>query len=182
MAIIFQSEATLVQSLISVLEREQKTLVSADIESIEMLMDEKAQILQKISSASQARYQQLKVQGFEASEAGMASFIQSIIPNAEFNTTLNSSANSEAAQYETAKYETATHWMDFQKSLTQAKELNRVNGVLISRHFNRNREMLSDLQGNQQNKQSTSMIYGANGQQSGGQQLGSNYSGGSLIV
>ncbi len=167
MAIIFQAEATLVQSLIFVLEREQKTLISDDIESIEILMDEKAQILQKISSASQARYQQLQVQGYEASETGMASFIQATTPNTALNTTPNTSANDE----------TANNWMDFQKSLAQAKELNRVNGVLINRHFNRNREMLNDLQGNQHNNQSTSMIYGANGQQSS-----ASYSGGSLIV
>lgn len=137
MTITFQPESKLMQALIGLLEREQKILVSNDISAIEMLMDEKAPLLQKINAASQMRYRELKAKGFVPNEAGMETFIQ-----AENNA------------------QTKSAWIVFQRSLGLAKELNRVNGVLISRHFTRNRETLHDLQGSH----SARMIYGANGQ------------------
>lgn len=154
MAITFKPEATLVSSLISVLEREQKTLVSDDVESIEILIDEKTKILQQISFASQERYKQLQAHGYAANEDGMLTLLKTAISDAMNNS-----------------------WMDFQKSLAQAKELNRVNGVLINRHFNRNREMFNHLQGSHQGGHSASLIYGANGQQSAARYYGS-----SLII
>ena len=154
MAITFKPEATLVSSLISVLEREQKTLVSDDVESIENLMDEKSQILQQIGIASQERYKKLQAHGYEANENGMVALIKATMDGAMSN-----------------------DWMAFQKSLAQAKELNRVNGLLINRHFNRNREMFNDLQGSRQGGHSASLIYGANGQQSAARYYGS-----SLII
>ena len=137
MTITFQPESKLMQTLIAVLEREQKILVSNDITAIEMLMDEKSQLLQKINAATQVRYRALKAEGFISSEVGMETFIQS-----------------------ENKPQDKNAWINFQRSLGLAKELNRVNGVLISRHFTRNRETLHELQGSQ----SARMIYGANGQ------------------
>ncbi|MBC7787637.1 MAG: flagellar protein FlgN [Methylophilaceae bacterium] len=150
MTITFQPESKLMQALIEVLEHEQKILVSNDIIAIEMLMDEKTQLLQKINAASQARYRALQAKGYAPSEVGMEAFIQSDNNLQDKNT-----------------------WINFQRLLTLAKELNRVNGVLINRHFNRNRETLNDLQGNH----SARMIYGANGQHAV-----TGYSGSSLIV
>lgn len=150
MTITFVPESGLIQALIEVLEREQKSLVINDITTIEMLMDEKAQLLQKINAASQVRYRALQVKGYVPSEEGMEAFIQA-------------DNNSQDKKI----------WINFQRSLSLAKELNRVNGVLISRHFNRNRETLHDLQGSH----STRMIYGANGQHAV-----TGYSGSSLIV
>ena len=150
MKITFQTEFKLVQTLVNLLEREQKTLVNHDIADIEILMDEKAQVLQKINAASQLRYRALQAESFSPDEAGMNTFIR-VSVDEEMNAA----------------------WLNFQRELTVAKELNRVNGVLISRHFNRNRDRLNDLQGNH----SSSTIYGANGQHAT-----SNFSSNSLAV
>ncbi|MCX7188780.1 MAG: flagellar protein FlgN, partial [Methylotenera sp.] len=51
-------------------------------------------------------------------------------------------------------------WLNFQKTLSQAKEMNRLNGVLINKHFNRNQQLLNHLQGNS----NAGDVYGKNGQ------------------
>jgi flagellar biosynthesis protein FlgN len=54
-------------------------------------------------------------------------------------------------------------WTDFQKQLIQAKELNRLNGILINKQFQRNQERLNALQGQADSTQ----VYGKNGQAQG---------------
>ena len=51
-------------------------------------------------------------------------------------------------------------WDQFQKTLTTTKETNRLNGILINKHFSRNQQMLSQLQG----KPEAGSMYGKNGQ------------------
>ncbi len=133
----FNQDARLVSQLLEVLSREQSSLVVADVDAIEALMEEKAVLLQNISSTAKSRYEVLAVKGFLASELGMVEWLK---------------------QY--ANDATNESWADFQKTLSQAKEMNRLNGMLISRHFNRNQQLLNHLQGNSSNVDS----YGKNGQ------------------
>lgn len=135
--ITFEQDAKLLINLLEVLTREQSSLVLADIDAIEAIMEEKSVLLQTISQVANTRYAALAAGGFDASEAGMTNWI-------------NSQAKPLLAQ----------SWDLFQKSISQAKEMNRLNGMLINKHFNRNQQLLNQLQGGSEN----GGVYGKNGQ------------------
>lgn len=135
--ISFEKDAQLVSNLLETLSREQTSLVMADIDSIEALIEEKSVLLQSINVTAKSRYAALAANGFEPSEVGMLAWLK--------------------RQEKPAFNE---RWESFQKVLNQAKEMNRLNGILINKHFNRNQQLLSHLQGNS----SASDVYGKNGQ------------------
>ena len=141
-AISFEADATLVVELIQDLQNEQTALVSADLDIIEQMVDRRVELLQALGEAANKRYSALAAAGFEASENGMSKWLE-----------LRSSPLLDDA------------WIDFQKKLAQAKELNRLNGVLINKHFQRNQEKLDVLQGKSANN---TQLYGKNGQAHGG--------------
>ncbi|OYZ08967.1 MAG: flagellar biosynthesis protein FlgN, partial [Methylophilales bacterium 16-45-7] len=89
------------------------------------------------SLAAKNRYDALAMQGYEANEKGMANWLK-----VQAKPILNRA------------------WDNFQKALVQAKEMNRLNGVLINKHVNRNQQMLSHLQG----ESVRTDTYGKNGQ------------------
>lgn len=136
-AVTFTQDALLVAELIALLEREQTHLVKADVDAIEAILEEKSLLLQRLNLAAKARYQLLQTLGFSANEAGMSAWVE-----------------------KQAKKDITTAWVNLQKSLAQAKELNRLNGTLISKHFNRNQELLNHLQGNND----ANSVYGPDGQ------------------
>lgn len=130
-------DAKLLDSLLSLLTREQAHLVKADIDAIEAIIEEKSLLLQQINLAARSRYEALKANGFDASEAGMDAWVQ-----------------------RQNKQNISTSWAKFQSGLARAKELNRLNGTLITKHFNRNQELLNHLQG----KSADDSVYGRDGQ------------------
>ncbi len=135
--ISFEQDARLVSQLLEVLTREQSSLVMADVDAIEALMVEKSELLQSISITAKGRYDALATKGLMPSEVGMVEWLK-VYANAAINES----------------------WVNFQKTLSQAKEMNRLNGMLISKHFNRNQQLLNHLQGSA----STADGYGKNGQ------------------
>jgi flagella synthesis protein FlgN len=136
-AITFEQDAKLVSNLLEVLTREQSSLVMADIDAIEAVMDEKSVLLQTISATANKRYVALATNGFESNESGMITWLK-----------------------RQAKPALSESWISFQKSIIEAKEMNRLNGLLINKHFNRNQQLLNHLQGNNGN----GSVYGKNGQ------------------
>jgi flagella synthesis protein FlgN len=136
---LFQQDVKLVNELMFLLSREQVSLVEADIDEVETLLDEKSVLLQRISASAQLRYQALSKAGYSANENGMKSWVDT---------------HADTKQ--------SLLWQDFQNTLEQAKELNRVNGQLINKHFNRNQQFLNQLQG----KSINNSMYGPNGQAS----------------
>lgn len=136
-AITFEQDAKLVSNLLEVLTREQLSLVMADIDAIEAVMDEKSVLLQTISVTANKRYAALATNGFESNESGMITWLK-----------------------RQAKPGLSESWISFQKSIIEAKEMNRLNGLLINKHFNRNQQLLNHLQGNNGN----GSVYGKNGQ------------------
>lgn len=149
-AISFEADATLVAELIHDLQNEQTALVSADLDTIEQMVDKRVELLQALGEAANKRYSALAAAGFEANENGMSKWLElrsnSVLDNA---------------------------WIDFQKKLAQAKELNRLNGVLINKHFQRNQEKLDALQGKAAN---STQLYGKNGQAHGGNNARASFS------
>lgn len=135
--ISFDEDSQLVQQLLAMLVREQSSLVMIDIDAIEAILEEKAVLLQRMNAVATSRYQALAKNGFAASEAGMLSWLAQL-----------------------AKPSMNTLWDSFQKALSQAKETNRLNGMLINKHFNRNQQLLNHLQGSV----ASGSVYGRDGQ------------------
>lgn len=137
LSISFEQDASLVKALLEELLLEQSALVRGDIELVESIIDRKFTLLQQLSSVAKNRYEVLANNGFEANESGMVAWIR-----------LQADAGIQKA------------WDCFQVELAHTKETNRLNGVLINKHFNRNQQLLSHLQG----KQDSTGVYGKNGQ------------------
>ncbi len=147
--IVFEQDIQLVNQLLRDLQYEQEALVVADIDAIEKLIDQRLVLLQQLSVAAKNRYDALSAQGYEANEKGMSRWLDV-----------------------QAKPALDIAWVSFQKSLVQAKEMNRLNGILINKHFNRNQQVLSHLQGDT----SKAAMYGKNGQAKSQQYLRSSLS------
>src|SRR5690606_19805591 len=118
-------------------EQEQSYLINADIEQIQTLLEEKSALLQSLNLSSQERYQWLSSAGYSANESGMSDWLKQ---------------NSENALQ--------TSWLTMQQALFKAKELNPVNGRPTNKHFARNQQLLSTLQGQTE----VDHFYGPNGQ------------------
>ncbi len=136
---LFDQDAKLLTDLVTLLGREQASLVNMDIDTVENILDEKSILIQSISESSKVRHVELANAGFDADENGMASWIRAHAQEKE-----------------------QSAWQAFQTQLAQAKELNRVNGQLINQHFKRNQQALNQLQG--QSPNASAGVYGANGQ------------------
>lgn len=138
---LFNQDATLLNDLVTLLEREQTSLINMDIDVIENILDEKSKLIQSIAESSKQRHTELAKAGFDADENGMANWIR-------------------AHEHDHLAWET------FQANLTKAKELNRVNGQVINQHFKRNQQTINQLQGKPSNNNTG--LYGANGQTASG--------------
>ncbi len=136
-SISFEQDAKLVNELLALLSREQSKLVMIDMDAIEGLLEEKSVLLESISLTAKSRYDLLAANGFEPTEAGMQAWLK----------------HASVPALDRA-------WSDFQLTLNQAKEMNRLNGMLINKHFNRNQQLLNHLQG----ASSAGSVYGRDGQ------------------
>lgn len=130
-------DAKLLSDLLTLLGREQKHLLKADVDAIQVVLEEKSLLLQQLNLAAKQRYDALAAHGYEANEAGMEAWVQ-----------------------HEAKPAISASWTNFQKSLNEAKEMNRLNGLLIAKNFSRNQELLNLLQGNS----GADAVYGKDGQ------------------
>jgi flagellar biosynthesis protein FlgN len=137
-AATLNDEVAVTRELASVLKREQTVLIAADIEALPALTTEKATLVAKIAVLANTRYQALAASGFADEEAGMKAWIDS------------ASASTVAI----------SSWSALLQAAEAAKELNRVNGLLISKHMARNQATLNVLHGNRQ----ATPLYGPNGQ------------------
>ncbi len=136
-SVSFDKDAALVSSLLSDLQEEQTALVSADLDMIERMIDKRVELLQELGAAASSRYDALAAAGFEPNEQGMSAWLEQ-----QSNQMLDKA------------------WVTFQQQLARAKELNRLNGILINKHFQRNQEKLDALNG----KSAAPQFYGKNGQ------------------
>ncbi|MDP8568100.1 flagella synthesis protein FlgN [Methylophilus aquaticus] len=135
-SVSFEADASLVAQLLRDLQEEQTALVSADLDTIERMVDSRVELLQALGAAANQRYDALAAAGYEANENGMAAWLKQ-----------QSSQTLDKA------------WVAFQAHLSQAKELNRLNGILINKNFLRNQEKLDALSG----KTTIPQFYGKNG-------------------
>ena len=142
--ISFDSERQLAARLLDVLANELGVLTSGEIDRMEDLLEQKSRLIHQLSQASHKRYMMLAEMGFSADEAGMRQWLQQ--------------QHSDSL---------TIRWGEFQELLTRGKEANRVNGLLINKHFNRNKQVLDVLQG----ARHTGQFYGPDGQHAAGSAL-----------
>lgn len=116
------------RKLVDILQEEQNHLLSANIDRLEPLVAQKAALVVELSSYTRERHEYLKQAGRETTQAGMQSWLE------------NEAGTAQAAQT----------WQELVTLSRSAKELNRLNGLLISSHLSRNQQALLILRGNSQ--------------------------------
>ena len=111
-----------VVALIQLMKQEQQLLVAADADALAELTPGKVVLVQELVQLSRQRHATLGGIGFEAGEAGMEAWVAS---------------HADAA--------TRTQWSGLLTAAAEAKELNRVNGLLINRQLAHNQTVLQAL-------------------------------------
>lgn len=119
--ITVSDETALLHTLIALMKQEQGFLVSADTDGLNSLMQQKSQAIEQMSQLARQRHGLLGAAGFEAGDPGMDAWL----------TTADNAA--------------AKAWADMLVLVRDAKELNRVNGMLIARQMANNDTLIEAM-------------------------------------
>ena len=111
-----------VTALVELMKQEQQFLVSAAADELAQLTPRKVALVQELAQLSRERHAALGGAGFAASEAGMEPWL--------------AAQGSESVR---------VAWAGLLAQTAEAKELNRVNGMLINRQMAHNQTVLSAL-------------------------------------
>ena len=118
-----REEAHIMTTLLDLLKQEQQLLVSAEIEGLDAVTHKKNALVHQMTVLSAQRHHALGKAGFPAEEAGMEAWI---------------AASGEA--------DLADAWHALLDTTRQAKEVNRVNGMLINKQISNTQGALQALQ------------------------------------
>jgi len=133
-----REEQQLIASIVEVMKQEQQLLVSADADGLATLTPEKLKLAQQVGTLSQQRHRALAAAGFPAGEAGMEPWL---------------AAGGNGVRGD---------WDRLLDLTRQAKELNRVNGMLLNKQLANTTGVLNALRGSSGG--GTGGVYGASGQ------------------
>ncbi len=136
---IIADESALLRTLIALMKQEQAFLISADTDGLSGLMQEKNQAVEQMAQLARQRHALLGAAGCEAGDAGMDNYL--------------STADSAAR----------AAWSGMLALVREAKELNRLNGMLIARQMSNN-EALIDAMRVPGGTADTAGVYGPTGQ------------------
>lgn len=131
-------EQQLAQALLLLLRHEQQGLIDADTDVVMSLLAEKSRLVASLRSLAAAREQALLNAGHPVSEKGMQAWLLGTKASAGLR----------------------LNWSTLMETSRTAREMNRINGLLIHRHMLRNQAALEVLQG----RPAHSNVYGPNGQ------------------
>ena len=109
-----RDEQRLIASLVELMQQEQQFLVSADSDGLATSTVQKSALVQQMAALAARRHQALGAAGFAAGEAGMEPWL---------------------AACEAADPAAGAQWRDLLAHTRAAKELNRVNGMLINKQM-----------------------------------------------
>lgn len=126
-------------ALVALMKQEQQSLVTLDADELASLTTQKNALLASLSNLSQQRHAALRAAGCEGSEAGMEPWL---------------AAGDHGGVRE--------QWQRMLDVAREAKELNRVNGMLITKQLAHNQGVLNALR--TPTNAPTGAIYGASGQ------------------
>ena len=115
-------ERTHMASLVELMQQEQACLVSADTDALNELTPRKTQLIAELTRLSQQRHAALQAAGFAADDTGMAPWL---------------AAHGDASAQEA--------WTALLDTTRAAKELNRVNGMLISKHLTHTQQLITAM-------------------------------------
>jgi flagella synthesis protein FlgN len=119
-----REESHIMSTLLDVLKQEQRLLVSADIDELPAVTTRKTALVTQMTLLSAQRHRALGKCGFPAAESGMDAWI---------------AASGEARE------ESAALWQALLDHTRQAKELNRINGMLINKQMGHTQGALQAL-------------------------------------
>lgn len=128
--------------LLALLQQERQHLIAAEIEQLERLTEEKTAVVASLFELAQKRNGELKASGYRGAKDDMQAWLDSI----------PTSHPSFGAIRQ--------RWAELTEVSHSAKELNRVNGLLIGTHMGRNQAALNALRGGT----NASSVYGPDGQ------------------
>jgi flagella synthesis protein FlgN len=117
-----RDEQQLITSLVALMKQEQQFLVSADGDGLATITPQKAALVQQMALLASQRHQALGVAGCAASEAGMQAWL--------------ASDGNDAVRI---------LWRALLERTGEAKELNRVNGMLINKQMTNNQVVLNAM-------------------------------------
>ncbi|MRW92114.1 flagellar protein FlgN [Duganella sp. FT80W] len=119
-----REEEHIMSTLLDLLRQEQRLLVTAEIESLPALTSRKTALVTQMTLLSAQRHRSLGKCGFPAEEAGMDAWI---------------------AASGDARDESASLWQALLQHTREAKELNRVNGMLINKQMAHTQDALQAM-------------------------------------
>ena len=119
-----RDEQQVIGSIVELMKTEQQLLIRADADGLSTLTPNKLQLAQRAATLSRVRHKALAAAGFPAGEAGMAPWL-AIGGNAAHR----------------------AEWDRLLELTHEAKELNRVNGMLVNRQLGQAQAALGELRG-----------------------------------
>ena len=117
-----QDELKLINNLIELMKQEQQFLVAANTDGLGTLTPRKTELVEQMAALARQRHASLHQDGCEASEAGMNAWVQRV--------------NTPAIN---------TSWQHVLEKMREAKELNRVNGMLINKQMTHNQVLIQAM-------------------------------------
>ena len=124
-------------SLVTLLETEQKILVDGNTEQLLTLSDSKTRAVYELTTLANERKKILREHDAEIKTRGVVTWVQTYAPNS------------------------LTVWQEIQKLVEQMQNLNRINGALIQTKLRNNQQALTILLNVANSAQG---LYGADGQ------------------
>ena len=132
-------EQHLVSSLLGLMKQEQQCLIDADIDGLNAITPRKAVLMNELAVLANQRHQALAAAGFAAEEAGMQEWVAE-------------AANSGAGEA----------WQQLLGLTREAKEVNRLNGMLINKQMTHNQNLINAMR--QPANAADTAVYGPTGQ------------------
>ena len=133
-----RDEQQVIGSIVELMKTEQQLLISADADGLSTITPNKLQLAQRAATLSRVRHKALAAAGFPAGEAGMEPW-------------LAVGGNDEQR----------AEWNRLLELTREAKEINRVNGMLVNRQLSQAQAALNELRGQAGN---AAGVYGPGGQ------------------
>lgn len=138
-----RDEHSVMTTMLKLLKQEQALLVSADTGGLTAVTAQKSQLVSQLAQLAGQRHQALAAAGFPAHEAAMDGY-------------LAQAGNADASAL----------WPDLLALTREAKEVNRVNGMLINKQYQNNQTLINALRTPTGGAEGA--IYGPSGQAVGG--------------
>ncbi|MDQ1814161.1 flagellar protein FlgN [Massilia sp. CCM 9210] len=132
-------ELALITSALELMTQEQQLLVNADTAGLDELTPRKAQVVAGMAALARQRHQSLAAAGFAADDSGMQAWVEA----------------SGAA-------DALSGWQALLGKTREAKELNRINGMLINKQLSHTQGLINAMR--TPTSGSEAAVYGPRGQ------------------